>query len=111
MTSIRLREHPEQTARTRNLDEVRQPRRFGLRDLAAPRRQTIIAAPHRVVVVAFDFDDPAVVGHLLELPVERARPETDLPAGRGLDRLADAVAVAFAVGEREENVKRAGSQR
>src|SRR5690349_11076921 len=90
------------------VDQVGEPICFSLGDRETPRREPVVA-PAILVALAVQRDDQfldqSVDQHALNRAIQRARAEASLAVGEALDVLHDAVAMRFAVGESEEDVK------
>jgi hypothetical protein len=83
-------------------DERFEPARFRLQNRAAQRLQTVVAPS---IVRAAAVSDQTERGQAGDRRVECAGTEAHVAAGAVLDVLDDAVAVALAVGQREQDVE------
>jgi len=90
------------------IDEIREPLRFALGHRLAFCGEAVVAAAVLVRLVVErnrQFLDQAVNEHALNRSIQRAGTEPGITVGETLDVLHDAVAVRFAVGERQQDVE------
>src|SRR5438067_4195485 len=100
--------------RARLAHELHETGDLGARGLPAAGRDPVVAPPRIVATGALplvELLDQPVVEHALEGAVERAGAEAQRAVGARGDLLHDRVAVAVAVGERDEDVENGGGQR
>src|SRR5437868_11903407 len=100
--------------RARLAHELRETGDLGARGLPAAGRDPVVAPPRIVATGALplvELLDQPVVEHALEGAVERAGAEAQRAVGARGDVPHDRVAVAVAVGERDEDVENGGGQR
>jgi hypothetical protein len=104
----------EQVAAPRGFDESGEPQRLPGGGGASPGGEPVVS-PAIVVGFVVERDgellDQAVHEHLLNRAVERAGPEAHVARGHAIDILHDPVAVRFAAGEHEQDVKDRRRQR
>src|SRR5439155_3302258 len=100
--------------RARLTNERREPADLLARHFLAARRDAVVAPPGIVLVgmgPVVELLDEAVMEHPLDGAVQRPGAEPQRAAGARGDVLHDGVAVALAVGERDEDMKDGEGQR
>ena len=105
-----LRREPH---RARVAEQRGQTGRSSIAGLAAQTRDPVVAATgssFRRVGPRVELLDESVLEHPLNSTVQRARTEPQLTVGSRADVLHDRVAVTFAVGDGEEDVKCGGGR-